>query len=62
VVAVMTANPTPPRKAMIVRMDPALYERFREVVNADHLTVSAEIRRLIAKRIAEADKPAEVAA
>lgn len=47
---------------MIVRMDPALYERFREVVNADHLTVSAEIRRLIAKRIAEADKPAEVAA
>jgi hypothetical protein len=60
VVGVMVTNPTPARrKQMIVRMDPALYQRFREIVNADHLTISQEIRRLIEKRIAEADASPE---
>lgn len=36
----------------------ARLDRFREIAEAEHRTVSAELRRLIEHRIAEAEKEA----
>jgi hypothetical protein len=41
------------------RVEPWMLARFREVAEADHRTVSQELRRLMEHRIAEAEKPLE---
>jgi hypothetical protein len=38
-----------------VRIEPAVLNRFREVAESEHRTVSQEVRRYIDQRIAEAD-------
>lgn len=38
-----------------VRVEASLVDRFREVAEADHRTVSQELRRLMEQRIGEAD-------
>jgi hypothetical protein len=44
------------------RVEAAMIDRFREVAEADHRTVSQELRRLMEQRIAEADETEETAA
>lgn len=48
-------------RTLHVRVDPVALDRFREVVEADHRTVSQELRRYIELRIAEADSLAQAA-
>ena len=43
---------------LVFRAPVALHERFREVAEADHRTVSQELRRLMEQRIAEAERVA----
>jgi antitoxin component of RelBE/YafQ-DinJ toxin-antitoxin module len=45
-----------------VRIDPSVLDRYREVAEADHRTVSQDVRHLVEQRIAEADAPALKAA
>lgn len=44
------------KRTLHVRVDPARLDRFREVVEADHRTVSQDLRHYIDLRIAEADR------
>jgi hypothetical protein len=45
-----------PERNLNFRAPIALHDRFREVAEADHRTVSQELRRLMEQRIAEADE------
>lgn len=61
----MTNRNTQPSGAMRmlnVRVESAVLDRFREVAEADHRTVSQELRRLIDLRIAEARQATDKAA
>jgi hypothetical protein len=40
-------------------MDQAVYERFRSVVEAEHRTVSQDVRRYVDRRLAEAAESME---
>lgn len=42
-------------RSLHIRVAPAQLDRFREVVAADHRTVSQDLRRYIDQRIAEAN-------
>jgi Arc-like DNA binding dprotein len=44
------------QRNLVFRAPVALHDRFREVAEADHRTVSQELRRLMEQRIAEADE------
>jgi len=52
----------PEERNLNFRCPIALQDRFREVAEADHRTVSQELRRLMEQRIAEADAAQRVAA
>lgn len=41
-----------------VRIDPVVMDRFRAVVESEHRTVSQDVRRYIAQRVAGAPEPA----
>lgn len=43
---------------LVFRVPVALKDRFRAVAEADHRTVSQELRRLMEQRVAEADSVA----
>ena len=49
-------------RTLHVRVDPVLLDRFREVVEEDHRTVSQDVRRYIELRVQKADEPQEMAA
>jgi hypothetical protein len=50
------------QRNLVFRAPVALHDRFRAVAEADHRTVSQELRRLMEQRIAEADSALEQAA
>ena len=56
VLGVMTqpkAEPVTKSRQFVFRVDPELVNRFREVAEANHRTVSQELRHLMEQRIAD---------
>lgn len=43
-------------RTLHVRVDPVVLDRFREVVEVDHRTVSQDVRRYIEQRVSDADE------
>jgi hypothetical protein len=62
----MVTKRNPQREArtayLHVRIEPDVLARFRQVAEADHRTVSQDVRRYIDHRLSEAEKPVEQAA